>query len=591
MLNAFHQINLKPHSHNKSKWIYVLSFVAIFSLLAQWNIFSEIRPFYLSIGSLIALGFATAVLVIESSQNRLLLIFMSAILLYWLLAFPAHINGTDDNTAYLIFATDFYDSFEKTIQPLSERRLFSVGGLYAFQAPVIHWIGMHGLSLIEPVFGLMLFFIIINARLDRSPRLGAYILVGLVGIAPLAGSKVLANTSSVFMLSVFSLALLELGKDIWQKRNADWTQVSLLILLPLVASIFRPTTAPFNGLIALLLVFIVGFWIGGIRKIIILGVFGLSLFFFAVLPYHQIGGTYLYPILGRGFHITAQAYSIAQSITAENHIFNILQTAFFDPLFLLNSIIFLVLLKIDNQQKLKTILSVPYAIYVFFYLLIVISTGGLSSVRYIFPVSLAMAVYQLLIFFDDNRVLFSKIGKHALVLRVGWVTLVLAGLLIVRFTVGPAVIEKRLKEYKPNKDDEISIKAVQDIINSNGGASIFVHTGYERFLVENISRRYFIMDQPGMLSPWFNEKISYEKGLLNFIMRQSIRNIVFNTLHTPSCSQTKIVEGYHVGWQGIAKIAWQRNDIAFCNILKQYNIQVIGPFTLATNQQAKESTK
>ena len=124
------------------KWMSVILYTSLFSLLAQWNIPTEIRHIYLSIGSVSALIFAFIVLFYELRSDKILFTFVVFLLLYWLFAFPAAINGNDDNTAYLIFARDFYDSIQKTIQPLSERRIFSVGGIYAFQAPVIHWIGV-----------------------------------------------------------------------------------------------------------------------------------------------------------------------------------------------------------------------------------------------------------------------------------------------------------------------------------------------------------------------------------------------------------------------------------------------------------------
>ncbi len=193
----------------------------------------------------------------------------------------------------------------KTIQPLSERRLFSVGGNYALQAPVMHWIGIRGLSLVEPVLGLILFFIVITAKRTTNSPIQGYFLVGALALIPLGGSKVLANTASVFVLSAFTLALLETGRSILQNRKATWFEIILLVVLPLSASIFRPTTAPFNLLISgFILLFIITKLKAG-KKVLITGAAALTIFYFALYPCHQVSNTYLYPIMGRGFHITA----------------------------------------------------------------------------------------------------------------------------------------------------------------------------------------------------------------------------------------------------------------------------------------------
>jgi hypothetical protein len=572
------KLNLRDVS--ASRWGYVFLLVSLFCLVAQWSVPPGIRPFYLSAGTLTVFLAATVVLISQVSKDRLLLTFIVAVLLYWLLAFPPAINGSDDNTAYLIFAKDFYTSLEKTIQPLSERRIFSVGGLYAFQGPVLHWIGQYSLSLVEPVFGLILFFVLVTSRHAQPNNFGSYILVGLLAMTPLAGSKVLANTSSVFLLSAFSFALLELGKDILQKRNADWTQVALLVVLPLAAATFRPTTAPFNGAITLLLVLVVVFRLNESKKTITLGALGLLIFFLALLPYREIGGTYLYPVLGRGFHITAEGYSISGSVALASHFSNFFKAALVDPLFWTIGALVVLLARTEHMRQQRLMLLAPYAVYVGCYFLMAVGTGGLAAARYMFPVSLAIVVSLILLVIDAfQNSIFADRRRLTTALKAGWALAIIGGLVIIRFTVGPAVIEKRLKMYEPSEDMKPTIEAVQNIVNKTPGATLIVALGVDRFLVERINGRYFIMDQPGTLSPWMDRKMTYEQGLREFIVNNDIRSIALNT---PDCSARKNTPESYVGWAGVAAVASQRNASAICNILKDFDIQVVGPFTVAT---------
>lgn len=578
-MNTFNHTRLASQEGSASSWSHVFLLLSLFCLVSQWSIPSGVRPFFLSAGGLTLFLAASALLLFQVARDRLLMTFVVAALLYWLLAFPPAINGNDDNTAYLIFAKDFYSSLEKTIQPLSERRIFSVGGLYALQAPVLHWIGQYGLSLVEPVFGLMLFFIILTSRCDKPDNCGCYFIIGLLALAPLAGSKVLANSSSTFVLSAFSFALLELGKNILQKRVVGWPQVALLVTLPLAAATIRPTTTPFNVLIAFLLVTVV-FNKQQVTKIVTLGAVGLAFFFLAVHPYHEISGTYLYPVLGRGFHITAEGYSISGSLPILSHFDNFFNTVFFDPLFLTIGALVTLLVSKSSLRQQKAVLLIPYAVYLSFYFLIVVGTGGLASVRYVFPVSLALLTSLLLLFFDVYRKSICT-EKRLLnrFLRAVWPLAILSGLIVVRFTAGPAVIEKRLKMYGPNDDQKSKIEAILNIVNKTPGSTLFVCTGLERFIVDKIKGRYFIMDQPGMLSPWIDKKTTYEQGLRDFLALNDIRSIVMTA---PQCSAVNAEVRSYVGWEGLSSQAFHRNERAICNIIKEYNVQLVGSLAVAT---------
>lgn len=570
------------HLRTSVEWGYVFLFVSMFSLVALWSIPDQIRPTFLTLGSFLALTFSGIVLWRQCIKDPSLLVFAIALLVYWLLAFPAAINGNDDNTAYLIFATDFYDSLDETIQPLSERRLFSVGGLYAFQAPIMHWFGPYGLSLVEPVFGLLLFFVVITATRSTSNPVGCFLLVGLVSLGPMAGSKVLGNTSSVFVLSAFSFALIEIGKEIVKTRCASWLQVALLAILPLAAATYRPTTAPFNVVIAFMLAVML-FSQGSWRKLLIAASLATITFVLALMPYHEIGGTYLYPILGKGTHISSEGLSIAGSISPLSHLQAFVRSTLLDPLFLIVSVLILVLSIRREQGYDRRLYLALYVSYAGFYALIVTTTGGVSSVRYIFPVSFAIVFSLLLATLETfGRASFSLGFRFPILLKSAWVVSIAAVFIAVRLTVGPAVIDKRQKMYEVSEEMQRNIADIQSLIEESEGAVLLIHTGVERFIVDGINTKYFIMDQPGMLSPWSDKGLSYKQGLIAFIADHDIKKIV---LRTPNCRYEKGKESPVVGWRGIATLASKRNRNAICSIISDFDQKILGPFVVANRRQ------
>lgn len=578
-MRFFEAVTTPSFTDRNSGWVYFFLFFTIYSLLAQWDWSPIIRPFFLTGGLLFCILAAAYVLLVELKIDRLLLVFIVAVIVFWLVAFPAAINGSDDNTAYLIFARDFYYDIAKTIQPLSERRLFSVGGNYAFQAPVLHWFGMQGLSLVEPVLGLVLFFVVSASKKVKDSFVHCYFLVGILALLPLGGSNFLANTASVFVLSALTFALLELGRSILEKQSVTWPEIILLMVLPLSASVFRPTTTPFNVVIAGLVVTFVFVRLKEIKKILFSAAFTLAIFYFALQPYYHIGGTYLYPILGRGFHITADGYSITASMGLREHLTNFLKTVFSDLLCAINISLAAILFKINSKSLRGTLALLVIGVYLAFYFLVVFGTGGLSSARYVFPVTLAIFVTLLITLIDQVKFLiFSATSRFGAVARIAWVVGIVGGLVLARATVGSAVVENRLKMYEPESGTLSSIEEVSRIANRSGrskSATLLIGTGYERFIVSKLDGPYFIMDQPGMLSPWIYRGLGYAEGLNLFLIENNIRTIV---MKKPDCKPSEN-EAYS-GWSGLMQFGRFRNDHAICDLISKFRVETVDPFTV-----------
>lgn len=147
----------------------------------------------------------------------------------------------------------------------------------------------------------------------------------------------------------------------------------------------------------------------------------------------------------------------------------------------------MILVKLNLKNNWRSVIFIFIIIYLAFYSLIVVSTGGLASTRYIFPVSLALLVTQLITLFDQIKVPNSATFKRfTMITRAVWVVTVLASLVSARIIVGPGVIDNRLKMYEPTKKMQLIIDNVQSIANiANGskGATLVVSTGYERFIL------------------------------------------------------------------------------------------------------------
>ncbi len=573
-------------TREKKLWRYAMLYFCVFPLIALWDLPLGIRPWFLTVGFCVGVFGAFGVLVCEARKDLLLLGLSVTVLLYWLFAFPAAINSNDDNNAYLIFAKDFYIDIARTIQPLSERRLFSIGGNYAFQAPVLHWVGIRGLSLVEPTLGLLLIYVIMFGASCRRSLVLCCVSACLLALLPTGGSKVLANTASVFVLSAFTFALLELGRSLLDDRKIDWTDLLLLVVLPLAASTFRPITMPFNIGVSCLIAILIVIKHGETKRLAASLLLIFPIFYLALLPYHQVGQTYLFPLLGSGEHISASGHSIAASILWTQHLKQFATIAMTDPFFLLNLGLSCVLLFGRSDRLRGAAALLVTGGYVVFYLLIVVSTGGLASARYVFPVSLALLLSFTFECFGSQPISdnFSRaIGSRFRALRgllpmirvvsvLGTVSL----LVLVKLVVGPSVIQKRYETYSPNAEISSEIVSVATLANrarAHPGATLLVGTGYDRFIVDRLSGNYFTMDQPGMMSPGLGQGLNYETGLKQFIEAHQIDTIILTHLDCDAIGASQAS-----GWSGLMDFGRNRNEEALCSLLSSYNVQIFGSF-------------
>jgi len=326
-------INSKARFINSSPDMMIIFLMALFLLISQIYFAESLRAIFLYLGSFGLVICAISLSLWQSRKSIPLLLLIIFSILFWTFAYIPAINGNDDIPAYLVYAESFLHNFENTIQPLSERRMFSIGGLYAFQSPYIDIFGLKSLSFIEPVLGIIVFSLISTGKLLTDVKTENKVLaIAFVSLMPLFGSKGLANLSSSFLLSSFTFVLLVLGWYLTTKKFNSF-YLFLVILIPFASATLRPTTFIFNLPIAL---FILSWHIykGNveIKKAFIITLIPFLLFLASAKTYYNSFYTYLYPIWGKGSHISSTGISITDNIELGTHFINLISTLFFDPI-------------------------------------------------------------------------------------------------------------------------------------------------------------------------------------------------------------------------------------------------------------------
>jgi hypothetical protein len=550
-------------------WAWVFLALSLFLLVALVDLPAALRKVVLSTGTAALFVVIAAKLVANLRANAALLALVLFALGFWVLAFPPALNGNDDNTAYLIFAKDFYGDFPALVQPLSERRLFSMGGLYALQGTVLQWLGPRYLGLVEPALGLALILLIASERVARD-RAGI-VLSAVVVLTPLGGSRVLTNLSSAFVLCGYTLAILALARRAILQGPPTRLQIVLFISLPAIAATIRPTTFPFNAAISCAALTVLAK-----RRQLRADAIGVALVLVATLavaavPYHRAFGTFLFPLLGRGSHFSAEGYSIAGSLTIAEHLSNLGRTIARDPLFVLVAVLFVLLARVEKGRAGRRLLAFVAAVYVLVYVSIVAATGGVAPARYSFPVSLALLVMQADWFAEA-----SPSGRPRRIVAFGIPTAVILTLAASRAFLGVPVVQQRLKTFAPPPEVLSVIPSVVADADASGG-TVILESQYNRFLAERLHRRYWILDQPGMLSPWrlASSAVPYQDGFPSFLELHQVRTIVLDRL---DCARAP--GSAPSGWGGMQFLALRRHTDALCALRGRFREMRIDGFTL-----------
>jgi hypothetical protein len=286
-----------------------------------------------------------------------------------------------------------------------------------------------------------------------------------------------------------------------------------------------------------------------------------ALLYFALKPYHEAFGTFLYPLLGKGHHISGEGFSIPGSVPLSLHYSNVLHATILNPLFLIALVASATIIRLHGQSRISALTAITIGALFVFGAVIAVTTGGLAAFRYTAPVAIATLCSLGLTLAPElsRRLVLSRLPQTWLSVFIALtVALLLAGAFLVK---GRHVTDVRLQAYEPTPDQILMISAARSWSDKSEGAVLLVGLEEARYIVQNLKKSYFIMDQPGMLSP-SDRGITYGEGLAHFIQDKGIRTIL---LHSQTCDKTRLAN-VTAGWAGLAQLAADRNAAALCRL-------------------------
>ena len=495
---------------------FILSFLIIFELLT-FNISQ--------IAFLLFYFFLSILFFINIRNNLNNLYFILFFLIYWLIFFVPGINAHDDLSSYLVFAEKFVDTGNIPEETLSIRRSYSLGGSFLFKG-VLSKLNPNSLNFFEPFMGIVLISIIIlsfNISLSKK-----FFSLSLLMFCPFLGSKILLNTEPVFIMAFFSLVIMLLLND--YKIKKDSSNLGILFFFILIPLIYRPTTFLFNFLILIYFIFFfiktspsINFALSKLFSIknIFIFIIIILIFYPFLLSSFKSAGTFMYPILGKGWQNENAIFSdfplnYYSSIKSFEDITYFLKILFLDNFFLPIIIIFGLGLYIRENNNL-------YLIIVIFFILnclaISFSIGVGWVLRYSFPVSLS-----ILLFFIISQKKEFNISKK--LVHLCFTSLILFSL-IVYFKVGENVNAKRNKSMYLgyNKNLITQINQLSDYINLSD--KLLVNSIFSLAIYKSGFKNIYIYDTPLVMQPWIkidkenlddfskfeNEFVKYYKSL------------------------------------------------------------------------------
>ena len=440
---------------------------------------------------------------INLKRNISYLYFILFFSIYWLIFFVPAINAHDDLSSYLVFAEKFIDMGSIPEETLSIRRSYNLGGSFLFKG-ILSKFDPNYLSFFEPVLGIILISILIlSSNINASKK---FLSLSLLMFCPFLGSKILLNTEPAFMMSFFSLVLMILVHD--YKNKKDNSIVSPLIFFTLIPLIYRPTTFLFNILI------LTGFFyyllkvnqkkISALKilfskKNIIIYVIIIIIFYPFILSSFKSSGTFIYPILGKGWQNESVIFSdyplnYYNSIKNLEDIIYFLKILFLDNFFL--PLIIIVGIGLYLREKDKIYLFIVFC-FILNCLAISFSIGVTWVMRYSFPIFLSVMLFFIISY--KKELYISK--KF---LNLSFISLIIFGLGIY-FTVGEKVNLKRnnSKFLGYNKNLISQINQLDKQINFTD--KLLVNSIFSLAIYKSGFKNIVIYDTPLVMQPWIKD--------------------------------------------------------------------------------------
>ena len=502
-------------------------FISIFLAL---SIFSVLQGLI----SLIIIVFLSSYFILYRDKNlsenfNFFLIIYLPIIFWSFFYFPA-LNSNDDLPAYLVFLEKTATMGSLPIEPLSYRRMLSLGGLYPLQGSV-SFFDLKYLSIIEPSLGILLTstaIIILNNNFYSK-----LISIFLLCLTPLLGSRVLANTGGVFILVFFSYINLFFFYHLVKLK--DYRKKQYLIIIPILcialSLAIKPIPFVFNFLIFFfLIIYLLVFNKLNIKfgYFILIGIFFSLIYLYPFLKYSYLSsGTLVYPFLGEGWktlsELSSQRFNLNYKLPNLNDFLEILFIYGRDPFFIFTLLLIGFLIKRKNNFYLCFSILISYLV---FYTIIVLTAGDKEmiddlnsfpilvgkysvpiSFRYTFPISLSIILLFINLFFENinfniKKKLASKISIFFLL-----------SILFFTWSLWGNEVNKNRKKIINSFDDNnlnVSLKEISYIKEDK----ILVRSYYAINLYKKGFKNMVIFDTPYEMVPWFYKKNKSEKNKL-----------------------------------------------------------------------------
>ena len=482
----------------------------------------------------------------KNKNDKLFYLFIIFAILFWLFAFPAAINGYDDLAAYLVFAMKLVDIGTLPVEELSPRKIYNYGGLYPFQGYIAK-INPSLLTFIEPVMGLFSFVVVINFL--NINKLTKILIIALLFLTPLMGSKIIANTAGVYTYSFYNFIIIllfffyeKINFSKIYKVNINSCQIVFLLMVFcfLISLSIRPFHAVFN--IFILTSFIVQnhnkiFEKINLSKIFLILTISLIFIYPYILSSYKSSGTLLFPILGKGWHIVDETLSsfnflFILELQSISQFFILFFSIFKNDYFFTIGLILILLNLINNKNKDKSkkiFLAISYIVY---YMMIFFQAGPDLTYRYNFSLNLSFIILNLIIF--DWK--FFKYNEKLKELLVAIPIISIIIMCSAYVYAGKTVKENRIKfkEYDLIKVLTKDINQLKELELNNELNKIAISSAYAYTFYNEGFKNLIINDTPLQMNPWFNKelKISYKKldnSMLNYYKDQKIKFILIGS--------------------------------------------------------------
>lgn len=505
---------------NNLKFLFIL-FLS-FNLILSLFIFFQLLSYKICIILLLSFYFYVfAQLIINLKKNIDNAYFVLFFFIYWLIFFVPGINAHDDLSSYLVFAEKFFDNGNIPEETLSIRRSYSLGGSLLFKG-VLSKFNPNYLTLFEPLLGILLISIIIFST-DISFEKKFFCLSFLM-ICPFLGSRILLNTEPAFIMAFFSLATILLVNN-YELKN-DNRLIGMLIFFVFIPVLYRPTTFLFNSLILVYFFYILLSNNKNIKSILynifskknIVIIFLLILLFYPYISSSfNSAGTFIYPILGKGWQNETAIFSdfplnFYSKIKTFEDIIYFLKTFFLKNFFLPIIILTGTILYLIEKKKL-------YLFLILFYFLnclaISFSIGVGWVLRYSFPVALAILLY----FIISHKKIISINKKF---IHISYISLILVGILIYT-TVGENVNLKRNNSKYLGYNKNLITQISELKYNIKPTDKLLVHSIFSLAIYKSGFKNINIYDTPLVMQPWIKQAnvkiddfISFEKEFVKY---------------------------------------------------------------------------